>query len=143
MPAGSWVAASKPGMLRLAAEEADVVALGLPPQSSEEELAAMVGRLRAFGGSPQVRINVAAVAETADAVPDWVGRMVGGDPRQVAAAGGIGFLLGSPDEIAAILRQRKAELGISYIGVSSMFMEHFAPVINRTRLGTAGQGHPR
>ncbi|MFI7543707.1 LLM class flavin-dependent oxidoreductase [Actinoplanes sp. NPDC049599] len=49
------VAAAKPGMLRLAAEQADIVAMGLPPQSTEQDLAEMVGRLRAHGGSPEVR----------------------------------------------------------------------------------------
>jgi alkanesulfonate monooxygenase SsuD/methylene tetrahydromethanopterin reductase-like flavin-dependent oxidoreductase (luciferase family) len=127
------VAASKPGMLRLAAEQADIVALGLPPQSSEEELAGMVARLRDFGGSPEVHVNVAAVAAKADAVPAWVSRMVGGDPRQMAATGGIGFLLGEPGEIAEKLRRRRAELGISYIGVSGMFLEEFAPVIAALR----------
>jgi len=127
------VAAGKPGMLRLAAEQADIVALGLPPQSSEDELAEMVARLRDFGGSPEVHINVAAVAQTADAVPEWADRMVGGDARRMAAAGGIAFLLGEPDEIAQTLRRRRAELGISYVGVSAMFMEQFAPVMAELR----------
>jgi alkanesulfonate monooxygenase SsuD/methylene tetrahydromethanopterin reductase-like flavin-dependent oxidoreductase (luciferase family) len=129
------VAASKPGMLRLAAEQADIVALGLPPQSSEDELATMVARLRSFGGAPEVHVNVAAVAETADAVPEWVGRMVGGDARAMAAAGGIAFLLGDPGQIAETLRRRRADLGISYIGVSGLFMDRFAPVIAELRRG--------
>jgi alkanesulfonate monooxygenase SsuD/methylene tetrahydromethanopterin reductase-like flavin-dependent oxidoreductase (luciferase family) len=129
------VAASKPGMLRLAADQADIVALGLPPQSSEDELADMVARLRGFGGSPQVHVNVAAVAKTADAIPEWVSRMVGGDPRPMAAAGGIAFLLGEPGEIAETLWRRRADLGISYVGVSAAFMEEFAPVITELRRG--------
>ncbi|WP_433723831.1 LLM class flavin-dependent oxidoreductase [Actinoplanes sp. CA-051413] len=127
------VAASKPGMLRLAAEQADIVALGLPPQSSEEELAETVARLRGFGGSPEVHVNVAAVAETAEAVPEWVDRMVDGDARRMAGAGGIAFLIGEPGRIAERLHRRRAELGISYIGVSAMFMHQFAPVITHLR----------
>jgi hypothetical protein len=53
----------------------------------------------------------------------------------MAAAGGIAFLLGEPDEIAQTLRRRRAELGISYIGVSAMFMEQFAPVMAELRKG--------
>jgi alkanesulfonate monooxygenase SsuD/methylene tetrahydromethanopterin reductase-like flavin-dependent oxidoreductase (luciferase family) len=129
------VAAGKPGMLRLAATRADIVALGLPPQSSEDDLAAMVARLRDFGGSPELHVNVAAVARTAEEIPPWVSRMVGGDPRQLAAAGGIAFLLGEPAEIADTLRRRRAELGISYIGISAMFMDQFAPVLTELRRG--------
>jgi len=127
------VAASKPGMLRLAAEQADIVAFGLPPQASEEELAGTVHALREFAGarfeSIELHVNLVAVAESVDAVPDWVSRMVGGDPRAMAAAGGIAFLIGSPAEIADTLRRRRAELGISYIAVNAMFLEQFAPVI--------------
>jgi probable F420-dependent oxidoreductase len=130
------VAASKPRMLRLAAEQADIVALGLPPQATEQELARVVGTLDRGSlerGTLELHVNVAAVAESADAVPEWLSRMLGGDPRAMAAAGGFAFLLGTPAEIAAVLRRRRAELGISYIGVSALFMEQFAPVIARLR----------
>lgn len=127
------VAASRPRMLRLAAEQADIVALGLAPQSSEEELAGMVAQLRGFGGSPEVHLNVTAVAETAGAVPEWVGRMVGGDARAMAAAGGVAFLLGDPPGMAETLRRRRDDLGITYIGVNAMFMDAFAPVITELR----------
>jgi probable F420-dependent oxidoreductase len=131
------VAASKPGMFRLAAEHADAVALGLPPQTSEEELRRTVGSLRDVAGSRfdelELHLNVAAVAESADAVPDWVSRMVKGDPRQMAAAGGIAFLLGKPAEIADTLRRRRDELGISYVAVNGMFAEQFAPVVAELR----------
>lgn len=129
------VAASRPGMLRLAGEQADIVALGLPPQSSEEELAAMVAMLGDRAGAVELHVNVAAVAEKADDIPEWVSRMVGGDPREMARAGGIAFLLGGPAEIADTLLRRRAELGISYIGVSGLFMEQFAPVIRLLRAG--------
>jgi probable F420-dependent oxidoreductase len=132
-PAPILIAASRPRMLRLAAERADIVALGLPPQSTEDELAGTVATLRDVAGSRfdalELHVNVAAVAESADAVPPWVSRMVGGDPRAMAAAGGIGFLLGPPAQIADLLRRRRAELGISYIAVNAMFMAEFAPVI--------------
>jgi probable F420-dependent oxidoreductase len=131
------VAASKPRMLELAAEHADIVALGLPPQSRADELARTVTTLRDLAGSRfdsiELHVNVAAVAESPDAVPQWVSRMVGGDPRAMAAAGGIAFLLGTTAQIADLLRRRRDELGISYIAVSAMFMEEFAPVIDHLR----------
>ncbi|GAB1646224.1 LLM class flavin-dependent oxidoreductase [Krasilnikovia sp. MM14-A1259] len=125
------VAASKPRMLRLAAEQADTVALGLPPRSDEQDLARAVATLRELAGNrtPELHLNVAAVAADAQAVPAELERMVGGDPRAMAAAGAIGFLLGSPGRIAETLRRRRAELGISYVAVNGMFMEQFAPVI--------------
>lgn len=122
------VAASKPRMLRLAADRADLVALGLPPQSTEELLA----RVAAHVDKP-LHLNIVAVAQSAAAVPAWVSRMVGGDPRAMAAAGGIAFLLGTPEEMAAVLLRRRAAFGVSYLGVSALFMEDFAPVLRLLR----------
>jgi probable F420-dependent oxidoreductase len=127
------VAASKPRMLRLAAEQADIVALGLPPQAPVDELARTVGALRDAAGSRfdelELHLNLAAVAPSVDELPDWLSRMVGGDPRAMAAAGGIAFLIGTPAQVADELRRRRDEWGISYIGVSGLFMEQFAPVL--------------
>jgi len=131
------VAASKPRMLRLAAEQADIVALGLPPQAGEPELARTVRAVRDAAGDRvaelELHLNVAAVAASVDAVPGWVARMVGGDPRAMAAAGGIAFLTGPAEQIADLLRRRRAEYGISYLGVNSAFMAEFAPVIELLR----------
>jgi probable F420-dependent oxidoreductase len=131
------VAASRPRMLRLAAEQADTVALGLPPQSTSDDLARTVEALRDAAGNRsdelELHLNTAAVAASVDDIPPFVSRMVGGDPRAMAAAGGIAFLVGAPEQIADRLRRRRDELGISYIGVNAMFMEQFAPVISMLR----------
>ena len=129
------VAGSGPRVLRLAAEEADIVALAAPPQSFEEELAAKVTALRDFAGPRfddiELAANVAAVAGGLDELPrdGWLARQVGGDPRAMAAMGGTGFLVGTPGQIADTLRRRRETLGISYITVSAMFAEQFAPVV--------------
>jgi probable F420-dependent oxidoreductase len=125
------VAASRPRMLRVAAAHADIVALGLPPHAQPEEQAEMAAAARAAAGSREIELhmNVAAVAETVDAIPEWASRMVGGDPRAMAAAGGIGFLLGTPEQIADALVRRRESTGISYIAVGGPFMDAFAPVI--------------
>jgi probable F420-dependent oxidoreductase len=134
------VAASRPRMLALAARHADAVALGLPPHATEDDLTAAVTALRDAAGDRfdalELHVNTAAVAETADAIPDFVSRMVGGDPVPMAEAGGIGFLLGTPERIAEKLRRRRADLHISYIGVSALSMERFAPVIPLLRAGS-------
>jgi len=80
-----------------------------------------------------LHLNVAAVADSAAGVPGCLGRMVGGDAQAMAAAGGIAFLIGSPDQAAELLRRRHADLGISYIAVSALFMEQFAPILTRLR----------
>lgn len=131
------VAAGRPRMLRLAAELADTVALGLPPQTTEEELAGTVATLRAAAGSRfdalELHLNVTAIADDAAGVPPWVSRMVGGDPQAMAAAGGIAFLLGSAEQVAGQLLRRRDDLGVSYIAVNGMFAERFAPVIDLLR----------
>jgi probable F420-dependent oxidoreductase len=132
------VAASRPRMLWLAAERADIVALGLPPSATEDDLAGAVTTLREAAGDRfdalELHLNAVAVAESAGAVPDWVSRMTGGgDARAMAAAGGIAFLLGTPDEIAGTLLRRRATYGVSYVAVNSVFAETFAPVIDRLR----------
>jgi alkanesulfonate monooxygenase SsuD/methylene tetrahydromethanopterin reductase-like flavin-dependent oxidoreductase (luciferase family) len=100
-------------------------------------LARTVGHLRDVAGSRfgelELHVNVAAVAESAEDIPDWVSRMVGGDPRAMAAAGGIAFLIGTPAEIADRLRRRRDELGISYVAVSATSLEQFARVIELLR----------
>lgn len=131
------VAASRPRMLRLAAERADIVALGLAPETTEPALARTVSQLRAAAGDRfaelELHLNVAAVAATVDAIPSWLSRMVGGDPRDMAWNGGIAFLVGSAERIADLLCRRREEFDVSYIGVNAMFMEQFAPVIKVIR----------
>lgn len=136
-PPAVLVAASRPRMLRLAAERADTVALGLPPDAGEPELARTVAAVREAAGTrttePELHLNLTAVAATPDALPPWLSRMVGGDPRQIAEAGGIAFLTGSAERMADVLRRRRERFGISYVGVNAMFMEQFAGVADLLR----------
>jgi len=131
------LAASRPRMLRLAAERADIVALGLPPQTTEPELARTVAVLRDAAGDRfaeiEVHLNVAGVAETIAELPPELSRMVGGDPREMAWGGGIAFLTGPAERIADLLCRRREEFDVSYIGVSALFMEQFAPVLKMLR----------
>jgi probable F420-dependent oxidoreductase len=137
-PIRIMVAAGRPRMLRLAAEHADIVALGLPPQASETDLAGAVATLREAAGDRfeaiELHTNVVAVADRADAIPEWVSRMTGGgDARAMAAAGGISFLTGTPAGIADVLLRRRDAYGVSYVAVNAMFAEKFAPVIEALR----------
>jgi probable F420-dependent oxidoreductase len=131
------LAASRPRMLRLAAAQADIVALGLRPQATEPELARTVSVLRDAAGERfdeiELHLNVAAVAPSPAEIPPWASRMVGGDARAMAEAGGIAFLTGSAERIADLLCRRREEFDVSYIGVSGLFMEQFAPVVELLR----------
>jgi probable F420-dependent oxidoreductase len=129
------VAASGPRMLRLAAERADTIALGLPPGAPYERLVETVERVREYAGDRfddlELHLNLAGVAASPDLLPEWMSRMVGGDPRAMAAAGGIGFLTGTTGEIVDALRRRRDELGISYVAVSAMFADRMAPIVEQ------------
>jgi probable F420-dependent oxidoreductase len=131
------VAGSGPRVLRLAAREADIAALGVPPQSSEQDLAAKVAELRDFAGARfddmEVAVHLAAVAGELGDLPGngWLARQVGGDPRVMAAVGGTAFLIGKPAQMVDTLRRRRDTLGISYITVSAMFLEQLAPVVEQ------------
>jgi probable F420-dependent oxidoreductase len=131
------VAGSGPMVLQLAAREADIVALGVPPHSPEEELAAKAADLRGLAGARfdniEVTTHLAAVANELEDLPGkgWLARQVGGDPRVMAAFGGTAFLVGKPAQMADTLRRRRDTLGISYITVSAMFLEQFAPVVDQ------------
>jgi probable F420-dependent oxidoreductase len=127
------VAASRPRMLRLAAERADTVALGLPPRTTEPELARTVAAVRDAAGERaadlELHLNVAAVAADPSSFPSYLERMVGGDPRAVLESGAISLLAGAPEQIADVLCRRRDEFGVSYLGVNGQFMEPFAEVI--------------
>jgi alkanesulfonate monooxygenase SsuD/methylene tetrahydromethanopterin reductase-like flavin-dependent oxidoreductase (luciferase family) len=120
-------------MLRLAAERADTVALGLPPQTTEPELARTVETLRAAAGDRaddlELHLNVAAVAAEPSAFPAYLERMVGGDPRALAEKGAITLLTGSPERIADLLCRRREEFDVSYLAVNGQFLEQFAEVV--------------
>jgi alkanesulfonate monooxygenase SsuD/methylene tetrahydromethanopterin reductase-like flavin-dependent oxidoreductase (luciferase family) len=135
VPPRILVAASRPRMLELAAAEADIVTLGLPPSTMPAELFRTAAELRSRAGDRPIELlsSIAAVAPTVDAVPYWVSRQVGGDARAMAAAGGAAFLIGDPDTIAAELLRRREEAGFSYVAVNAMFMDAFEPVLNRLR----------
>jgi len=127
------VAAGRPRMLRLAAERADTVALGLPPGTTEPELARTVETLRAAAGDRaddlELHLNVAAIAADPASFPAYLERMVGGDPGALAESGAISLLAGSPERIADTLCRRREEFHVSYFGVNGQFMEQFAEVI--------------
>jgi probable F420-dependent oxidoreductase len=124
------LAASAPKMFELAAQEADMVTLGLPPTTDEDGLAAKARQLADIAGERfdrlEVSINLAAVGEE---VPDWLEYQVGADPRELIASGAMSILTGTTDEMVDKLRRRRDTLGISSVSVSGAFLDKLAPVV--------------
>jgi probable F420-dependent oxidoreductase len=124
------VAGTGPRMLHLAAREADILALGLPPQSTEDDLAAKAGQVRAIVGDAfgrlELNLNIALVG---DEIPPHAASWLGADPRELIHNGSIAVLVGSARQMADSLLRRRDRTAVSYISVNAQFADRFAPVI--------------
>ena len=135
-----------PRVLRLAAEQADVVGLNVNlragviderafPDGTPEATDRKVALVREAAGDRaehlvlQVRVHLAMVT---DARPQAVAELAPGfglTPEQ--AVGTPHALVGSVEEICAQLEERRARWGISYLGLSQDQMDAFGPVVAR------------
>jgi probable F420-dependent oxidoreductase len=126
------LAAGGKRMLDLAAREADIVNLALPPASGEADVAAKVDLLRDLAGDRfdalELCYNTLAVGDAN--LPPWLAGQFGIRPEQVTDNKALAVLTGSPAEIADVLLRRRAELGISYVAVNQNAMGGFIPVID-------------
>ena len=126
------LAGSGDRLLRLAAEQADVVALGLPPQAGEDALATKVARLRELAGERfdriELNVNLLAIGEQ---TPPWLRQFIGADVAELAAQGSAAVLTGSVEQMADTLQRRRDAYGISYVVTNAAFMTALAPVVER------------
>jgi alkanesulfonate monooxygenase SsuD/methylene tetrahydromethanopterin reductase-like flavin-dependent oxidoreductase (luciferase family) len=125
------MAASGPKALGLAAEVADIVTLAARPTTPRAEVKRMAGdlRARADGRDLEIGMNVFVVG---DEIPDRAVRWAGpGAAEALRDPDTLAVLRGTPDEMAAELERRRAELGVSYLAVSEPFAEALAPVVER------------
>jgi alkanesulfonate monooxygenase SsuD/methylene tetrahydromethanopterin reductase-like flavin-dependent oxidoreductase (luciferase family) len=126
------VAGSKRRLLELAAREADIIALGIPPTESEAGVAERIGWIREAAGSRfgqiELNLNLMAVGQQ---VPRYVASQMGLTAEGLAQAGAVAALTGSTDEMVEGLQRRREKLGISYIVVGDELMEGLAPVVER------------
>ena len=124
------VAGTGPRMLHLAAREADILALGLPPQSTEDDLAAKAGQVRAIVGDAfgrlELNLNIALVG---DEIPPHAASWLGADPRELIRNGSIAVLVGSARQMADSLLRRRDRTAVSYFSVNAQFADSFAAVI--------------
>jgi probable F420-dependent oxidoreductase len=119
-------------MLGLAARQADIIALGLPPTATESDAAERIGWIGAAAGERlgqlELSINLMAVG---DQVPYWIGKQMGLSARALAERGSIAAVTGTPDQMCQQLVERRTRLGLSYVLVSDELMDAFAPVVKR------------
>lgn len=124
------VAGTGPRMLRLAAREADILALGLPPRSTEDDLVAKADQVRAIAGDGfgrlELNLNIALIG---DEIPPRAASWLGADPRALIRDGSIAVLAGSARQMADTLLRRRDRTAVSYISVNAQFADRFAPVI--------------
>ena len=124
------VAGSKRRLLELAAREADIIALGIPPTETEAGVAERIGWIREAAGSRfdelEINLNLVAVGQQ---VPRYIASQMGLTAESLARAGAVAALTGTPDEMVEGLQRRRETLGISYIAVGDEMMEGLAPVV--------------
>jgi probable F420-dependent oxidoreductase len=126
------VAGSGRQMLSLAAREADIIALGVSPDTPEAPVLERIGWIRDAAGERfadiELNINLMAVG---DQVPRWMAARMGVTAEQLAERGSVAALLGSVDDMCEQLIQRRERLGFSYVLVSDELMDALAPVVER------------
>jgi probable F420-dependent oxidoreductase len=126
------VAGSGRRMLSLAARQADIIALGLPPDASEAVAAERIDWIRAAAGdrSGDIELNVNLMA-VGDQVPRFLAARLQLTARDLAERGSIAAVVGTPEQMCEQLIARRERLGISYVLVSDELMDAFAPVVER------------
>jgi alkanesulfonate monooxygenase SsuD/methylene tetrahydromethanopterin reductase-like flavin-dependent oxidoreductase (luciferase family) len=119
-------------MLSLAAREADIVALGLPPDASEASVAERVGWVREAAGDrfSEIELNINLMA-VGDRVPYQLAQRMHLSAQDLAACGSVAAVTGTMEQMCEQLQARRERLGLSYILVSDELMDAFAPVVER------------
>ena len=129
------VAASGPRMSALAARDADIVALGLPPTATEPQLADTVDRMRLAAREqpepPELALNLLHAGRGDP--PGWLKQVTGIDPQELADAGAVSVLAGSTSAMAGVLKSRRERFGVSYVTAGVHLAEILAPVVELLR----------
>jgi probable F420-dependent oxidoreductase len=135
-----------PRMLRLAAEEADIVGLNVNlaagvideragPDATEEATQAKVDLVREAAGDRfadlelQVRVHAVVVTDDRQGMAELMAPALGVTPEGALASPHA--LAGTPEQITEDLLARRERWGISYLGVSVDALDALAPVVAR------------
>jgi alkanesulfonate monooxygenase SsuD/methylene tetrahydromethanopterin reductase-like flavin-dependent oxidoreductase (luciferase family) len=138
------IAGTRPGMLRLAAREADIV--GLEDHQFAERATGsthirvadadqQVAIVREAAGARYSELELSVFAARTEVTDDRRGAIdrlaaqLQLSPAEIE--GSQSFLLGSVEAIVDQLQERRARLGISYIMVFARVMDAFAPIVAR------------
>jgi len=126
------VAGSARHMLSLAAREADIIALGLPPDATAAVAAERIGWIRDAAGErfPDIELNINVMA-VGNRVPRWIESRMRLTARELAERGSVAAVVGTTEQMCDTLQQRREQLGLSYILVADEFIDDFAPVVER------------
>jgi probable F420-dependent oxidoreductase len=126
------IAGSGRQLLRLAAREADIIALGLPPDATEATAAEKIGWIREAAGDrfEQIELNLNLMA-VGDRVPRQMAARYGLTAEALAQRGSMAAITGTTEQMCEQLLERRDRLGISYVLVSDELMEALAPVVER------------
>jgi len=133
-------------VLRLAAQQADVVALNVNlragviderafPDGTPDSTDRKLGWIREAAGDRfaglelQVRVHLAMVTDDREAVVEQLAPAFGLTPAEAAETPHA--LIGSVSEICDQLVERRERWGISYLGMSADQLDAFAPVVAR------------
>lgn len=119
-------------MLGLAAREADIVAIGLPPDATETTVAERIGWIREAAGNrfSEIELNINLMA-VADQVPRQLAARFGLTAQDLAARGSVAAVVGTVEQMSDQLIDRRERFGFSYVLVSDELMDAFAPVVER------------
>jgi len=117
-------------MITLAGQQADILALGIPPQTTGEVIAEPIEWLRTAAAARPVEINVNLMA-VGDLVPHYLSGRI--DVPALAEQGAVSVVTGSREQMADQLRERREQLGINYFVVGDELMDAFAPVVQLLR----------
>jgi probable F420-dependent oxidoreductase len=126
------VAGSKRRLLELAARDADIIALGIPPTEPEAGVAQRIAWIREAAGARfdelELNLNLMAVGQQ---VPRYIASQMGLTAESLARSGAVAALTGTTDEMVVALQRRREKFGVSYIVVGDELMEGLAPVVER------------
>lgn len=120
------IAASGPRLLAYAARHADIIALGWPPTTTEDDALRVIDRVRA-ASERDVELACGLIA-VGDEEHPWLQRL-GVDAAGLAASGAVTVVSGTPQAMADTLRRRRDRLGLSYLTVPVQSADAFAPVV--------------
>jgi probable F420-dependent oxidoreductase len=124
------VAAGQRQLLTIAAREADVIALGVGPGTTDAEVSERIGWIREAAGDRwdtiELNLNLMAVAGR---VPRFLQMTMGEAARRLADSDAIPVLKGSVEQMGERLQALRERFGFSYFVVGEDLMDVLAPVV--------------